>query len=119
MIVVETRKQHAKVGVIQSLSACITTIRVGKVVASNINVVKREVLIAFVAKLGSGLGGVSVIRNLSQSLTLIVFFVISHGGYIQMSFFPKTPKLGVSKFPKLGLPTLWKAINSCADIRLR
>jgi len=70
MIVVETRKQHARIGVIQSLGACITTIGVGTVVAPNINVVKREILIAFVAKLGSGLGGVSVIRNLSRSLTL-------------------------------------------------
>jgi hypothetical protein len=43
---------------------------VGKVVAPNINVVKREVLIASIAKLGSGLGGISIIRNLSRSLTL-------------------------------------------------
>jgi len=70
MIVVETQKQHVKVGVIQSLGACIITIGVGTVVAPNINVVQREVLITSVAKLGSGLGGVSVIRNLSQILTL-------------------------------------------------
>ncbi len=33
----------------------------------------------------------------------IVFFVISHEGYIQMSFCFGTPNLGVLKFPKLGL----------------
>jgi len=35
------------------------------VVAPNINVVTRVVLIGFVAKLGSGLGGVLARRNLS------------------------------------------------------
>jgi hypothetical protein len=37
---------------------------------------------------------------------LIVLFLISHGGYTQMSFCPETPKLGVLKFLKLGLHTL-------------
>jgi hypothetical protein len=36
----------------------------------NINVVKKKVIIEFVAKLGSGLGGISTIRNLSRSSTL-------------------------------------------------
>jgi hypothetical protein len=58
-------KQHARVGVIQSLDACIITIGVKTVVASSINVVKMGVLIRFVAILGSGLGGVSVVKNLS------------------------------------------------------
>jgi len=40
------------------------------VVALNINVVKKVVLIGFVSKLGSGLGGVSARRNLSRSLAL-------------------------------------------------
>jgi hypothetical protein len=31
----------------------------------NINVVKKKVIIEFVTKLGSGLGGISTIRNLS------------------------------------------------------
>jgi hypothetical protein len=35
----------------------------------------------------------------SHHLPLIIFSVISHGAYIQMSFFPKTPKF--PKFSKL------------------
>jgi hypothetical protein len=59
--------------------------------------------------------------NLGEVTTfpLIIFFVISHRGCIQMSFCPQTPNLGVSKFPKLGLLTLWKAITSYVDFRLR
>jgi hypothetical protein len=41
------------------------------VVAPNIHVIKRGILIGSIAKLGSELGGVSVIRNLSRSLTLL------------------------------------------------
>jgi hypothetical protein len=43
--------------------------------------------------------------NLGEATTfpLIVFSVISHGGYIQMSFFPKIPRLGVLKVSKLGI----------------
>ncbi len=40
------------------------------IVAPNINVVKRGVLIGSATKLGSGSGGILAIRNLSQSLTL-------------------------------------------------
>jgi NADH dehydrogenase FAD-containing subunit len=40
------------------------------VVAPNINVVRRGVLIGFTTKLGSGFGGVWVVRNLNQSLAL-------------------------------------------------
>ncbi len=58
-IVVETWKQHAGIGVIQSLGVSITTIGVETIVMPNIDVVKKEVLIRFVAKLGSGLGGLS------------------------------------------------------------
>jgi hypothetical protein len=50
---------------------------------------------------------------------LIVFFVISHRGYIQMSFCFGIPKLGVSKFPKLGLLAFWKAITFCVNLQLR
>ncbi len=71
MIVVETQKQHVGVGVTRSLGVGITTTRVEMVVAPNINVVKRGILIGFVAKLGNGLGGVLAIRNLSQSLALL------------------------------------------------
>jgi len=58
--------------------------------------------------------------NLGEATTfpLIVFSMISHKGYIQMSFCPRTPKLGVLKLPKLGLPALWKDITSYVDLRL-
>jgi hypothetical protein len=58
---------------------------------------------------GNNLGG-------SQDLPPIIFSVISHGGYIQMSF---CPKLGVSKFPILRLPHIWKPITFCANLWLR
>jgi hypothetical protein len=66
----ETRKQHARVGVTQSFNASITTTGVETVVAPNIDVIKKGILIRYVAKLGSGLGGVSTKKNLNQSLTL-------------------------------------------------
>jgi hypothetical protein len=47
-----------------------TTTGVEMVIAPNIDVVKRGVLIRSVAKLGSELGGVSVRKNLSRSLAL-------------------------------------------------
>jgi hypothetical protein len=50
---------------------------------------------------------------------LVVLFVISHGGYIQMSFCPKTPNLGVLKFSKLGFPRFWKPIIFCANLQLK
>jgi hypothetical protein len=50
---------------------------------------------------------------------LIVFSMINHEGYIQMSFCLGTPKLGIPKFPKLKLPTLWRAITSCVDLQLK
>jgi hypothetical protein len=64
-VVVETWKQHVGVGVTQSPDACITTIGVETIVAPNINVVRRGVFIRSIIKLGSGLGGISVVRNLS------------------------------------------------------
>jgi hypothetical protein len=70
MTVVETQKQHVGVGVTKSPNARITTIGVKMVVAPNINVVKKGVLIGFVTKLGSGLGGVSTRRNLNRSSVL-------------------------------------------------
>jgi len=50
---------------------------------------------------------------------LIVFSMISHRGYIQMSFFPKTPKLGILKFLKLRFLPLWRPIISYANLQLR
>ncbi len=55
----------------------------------------------------------------ATTFPLIVFFVINHQSYIQMSFCLGTPKLGIPKFPKLGPPTLWKAIFSYAELWLR
>jgi hypothetical protein len=54
--------------------------------------------------------------DLREAMTfpLIVFFVISHGGCTQMSFFSK-----VSKFVKLKLLVIWKPIISFRDLRLR
>jgi hypothetical protein len=40
------------------------------VVAPNLDVIRKGVLIGFVAKLGSGLGGILARRSLSRSLTL-------------------------------------------------
>jgi hypothetical protein len=41
-----------------------------------------------------------------------------NGGYTQMSFCLGISKLGISKFPKLRLLTFWRAITSCANLRL-
>jgi hypothetical protein len=60
--------------------------------------------------------------NLGEATTfpLIIFYVISHGGYIYPNvIFPRVPKLGVPKFPKLGLQPLWRPITSYASFRLR
>ncbi len=59
--------------------------------------------------------------NLGEAIIFpfIVFYVINHGGCTQMSFFLETPKLGVPKFPKLKLPTLWRLVTSYATIRLK
>ncbi len=58
MAIVETQKQHVGIEIIQSLDAGITTTRVETVVTTNINVVKRGVLIGSTTKLDSGLSGV-------------------------------------------------------------
>jgi len=55
----------------------------------------------------------------SHHLPFIVFSMISHGGYMQMSFFLETPKLGVPKFSKLGFLAFWKAITSYSNLQLR
>jgi hypothetical protein len=48
----------------------ITTAIVEMVIMPNIDVVRRGILIGFVAKLDNGLGGVSTGRNLSQNSAL-------------------------------------------------
>jgi hypothetical protein len=64
-IVVETRKQHARIVVTQSLDVSITTIGVETVIVHNIDVVRRGVLIRSTIKLGSESYGASTIRNLN------------------------------------------------------
>jgi len=56
--VVETQRQPTGVIVPWSLDANITTIRVQTIVAPNMDIVKRGVLIGFATKLGSGPNGV-------------------------------------------------------------
>jgi hypothetical protein len=59
--------------------------------------------------------------NLGEDTTFsfIVFFVLGHRAYTQMSFCPKTPKLGVLNFLKLGFMQFWRLIISCVDLQLR
>jgi hypothetical protein len=52
--------------VIQSLNAIITTTRVETIVAPNMNVAKRGVVIGFAKNLSRGLGGFSTRRNLNS-----------------------------------------------------
>ncbi len=84
-IIVIFRKQLARTRVIQSFNVIITTIGVETVVAPNTNVVKDGVLIGFVANLGSGLGGILVGRNLSQS-SILPIVTIGVVGTPQMVF---------------------------------
>jgi hypothetical protein len=56
--IVETWKQHVGIRVIQSLDTSITTTRVETVVAPNIYVVTRGVLIGSTTKLGNELSGI-------------------------------------------------------------
>ncbi len=65
VVVVKTRKQHARIKVTQSLDVGITTTRVETMVVPSINVVKREVLIRSTTKLGSKSRGVLIVRNLN------------------------------------------------------
>jgi hypothetical protein len=55
--------------------------------------------------------------NLGEATTfpLIIFSMPDHGAYTQMSFCPKTPKLGISKFPKLKFLQLWRPITFSAN----
>ncbi len=63
--IVETRRQHVGVRVIQSLDVGITTTRVEMVVAPNIYFVTRGVLIRSTTKLNSKSGGILARRNLN------------------------------------------------------
>jgi hypothetical protein len=55
----------------------------------------------------------------ATTFPLIVFFVFGHGANTQMSFCFRTPKLGASKFPKLGLLQLWRPIIFWANLWLK
>jgi hypothetical protein len=55
----------------------------------------------------------------ATTFPLIVFFVLGHGAYTQMSFCLGTPNFGVPKFPKLRLLQLWRPITLCVDLRLK
>jgi hypothetical protein len=68
--VVETWIQPTRVVVTQSLDARITTTWVETIVTPNMNVVRRGILIAFVAKLGSGWNGILIGRKLNGNTTL-------------------------------------------------
>jgi hypothetical protein len=67
------------------------------VVALNINVVKREILIGLATKLGSKSSGVSEVRNLSQSSTLPIG-TIGVFGIFQMVFTNPITTTHVNKF---------------------
>jgi hypothetical protein len=55
----------------------------------------------------------------ATTFPLTLFYVSGHGANTQMSFCPRTPKLGIPKFPKLGLSWLWRPIPLCVNLRLR
>jgi hypothetical protein len=63
-IIVKNQRQHLGVEVIQSLDVGIIITGVEMVVAPNMDFVKREILLGFTSKLGSGSGGVLVGRSL-------------------------------------------------------
>ncbi len=71
MAIIETWKQHVGIRVIQSFDACIKTIGMETIVTLSINVIRRGVLIGSITKLGSGLGGVSIVRNLNYQQLLL------------------------------------------------
>jgi len=55
----------------------------------------------------------------ATTFPLIIFSMFGHRACTQMSFFLKTPKLGILKFSKLGLLRLWKPITFFAKLRLK
>ncbi len=53
----------------------------------------------------------------TTNFPLIVFFMIGHRG--PNVIFPKIPKSGIPKFPKLGLMSFWMFITSFANLQLK
>ncbi len=85
VVIVETQKQNVRIGITQSFNAVITTIGMEVVFTPNINVVRKGVLIIFVAKLGTRSNGVLVGRNLNQS-SMLPTAIITVIGIPQMVF---------------------------------
>jgi hypothetical protein len=58
--------------------------------------------------------------NLEEAITfpLITFYVIRHGLHPNV-IFPRTHKLGVTKFMKLRFSPFWRPITSCVDFQLK
>ncbi len=70
MLEVALVEQLVIVGVTQPFDARITTTKVEIFVLPNMEVVKKGILIGFVAKLSSGSSGILIGRNVSRSSTL-------------------------------------------------
>jgi hypothetical protein len=68
--IVETQKQHVGIEVTQSFSAIITTTRVEVVVAPNMDVVRKGVVIGYVVNVNCGSRGFLARRNLNRSSRL-------------------------------------------------
>jgi len=58
-------------------------------------------------------------KGKATTFPLIVLSMPGHKAYTQMLFCPRTPKLGVLKFLKLGLPRLWRPITFCTNLWLK
>jgi hypothetical protein len=71
VVVVEIQRQLARIKVIQSPNAIMTTTGVETIIALSMNVIKGGIVIGSITNLGCGLGGVSVGRNLSRSSRLL------------------------------------------------
>ncbi len=80
----------------------------------NINVIKREVLIGSIAKLGSGSSGVLVVRNLSQSSTLLAA-TTRVVGILQMVFINPITTIHVNKIADRPLMNSM-AIGGCRSV---
>jgi hypothetical protein len=59
--------------------------------------------------------------NLGEAITFpfMVYYVPIHEAHIQITFCPRTPKMGIPKFPKLKLSGFWGPITFCANLLLR
>jgi hypothetical protein len=67
MTIIKTWRQLVGIDVIQSFNAIITTTRVETIVAPNMNVVKRGIVIGFATNLGHGSCEFLARRNLNKN----------------------------------------------------